>query len=529
MSLLLSHLKPFVTNTKDEPKNITSTKALGEVNQIAKNLLLAELSEGDMLEGEVIDLRSNEVTIQLSDQSTLKATIEQDVDLFIGQKALFEVVKNSESGMCLKIAQGQDQMNQDHLIEKVLFQAQLPASHRNKEVVSALLDANLSVDKQSIMKFLKICYQYPNASIKSLAFLKKHEIPITSTNIEQLENYHNSEHRIVSQLEHLANDLGEMLSEEVTQEVSLKLLQLAIDPETTKTEVEEQAKEISSEATPSKPVGEILSEESLKNLAKELSKHGVSDDFVQRVEDGSASTKDILKYVYEMMEQTTKEGKSQNKIQKLFLSEEIKTIYKEEILLRETILPKQIQKPNTIKKYYERLEQRLDDIQHLLRKSDPSELNQKLTNQTEHIKNNLEFMKVINEIYPYLQLPLHLRKQNVHSELYVFKKHKGSKIDMEDVSVLLHLDMERLGGLDIQVKLKRKTIQAKFMVETQEVKDLFEDTKAELAELLEEAGYQVQSEVMIAQEKKSVFDQMVEQEQSSEGMLMKRYTFDIRA
>ena len=101
--------------------------------------------------------------------------------------------------------------------------------------------------------------------------------------------------------------------------------------------------------------------------------------------------------------------------------------------------------------------------------------------------------------------------------------------DADEISLLLHLDMDSIGPLDIHLKLHQKALKAKFYVQDQEVQELFESTIQELGSALEEKGYHLFPEFYQQEKPSAAFEEMMVQEQVSEGMTMKRYTFDVRA
>ena len=625
MSLLFNHLKSYDTKTRENSQKIQNTYAGNTGNRLARVSLGREFTQGEILKGEVIDLRSNGATIQLSDGSVVQGKMEQEVDLYIGQTATFEVGKVTDAGIQLKMIPEQEINPRDNLIGKALIQAGLPLSSKNKEVVAALLDANLSVDKQSILMFLKVAYQYPDAKLKDLLFLQKHNLPVNENHLSMLQDYHNSEHRIVSQIQSFVSSLGELLSDGVNPEIALKFLQLALespeygDGQTLHSGSQQGAGEFTNGVGGQQGAGEIINgvgsqqgageftngvgnqqgagefingagsqqgtgeimngvgdqqgagefmngtnnqqeaenslnsasyrdrintnaqldvtnqlqhlmtEQQLQRFVLELERAGMSPSIVNEVKKGNISGNELLKSIFELLESSLTGEKQSSGLKGLLQSEEFQQLYKEELLHKYTVTPKQLENGESVKKLYEKLEQDLDQLSKLLQNRNGNEEASKLTSQTEHLKNNLDFMKTLNQIYPYIQLPVRLKDQNIHSELYVFTKRKGSRIDAENVSVLLHLDMEYLGGLDIHLQLSKSHLNAKFYVEEEDIKELFENTISELRGALAEKGYQVSSEFYVQEKKSDGLEAMELQEQAFEGITMKRYTFDIRA
>ena len=191
--------------------------------------------------------------------------------------------------------------------------------------------------------------------------------------------------------------------------------------------------------------------------------------------------------------------------------------------------PEQLKEEKSISKTFEKLERDMDQLRAILERLPDKSGVEKTANQTEQVKNNVEFMKTLNDISPYLQLPVRLQDKNIHSELYVFTRKKGKLDAKESLRVLLHLDMDHLGPLDIYLQLNRSQIQAKFCVEDDEVKQLFLETSEQLRKPLEEAGYQLSMECIRQEEEKNPIEQIKSEAQFGETSGIKRYSFDIRA
>jgi len=577
MSLLLSHLKSYDANAQ----NIQNSKQVNTTSSTSQVSNMKELIKGEVLKGEIVDLRNNQAVIRMNDGSIVQGRMEHDVDLYIGQNASFEVVKNNESEIQLKIVPEQVKNPNDSLAEKALQQAALPMSQKNKEVVSALLDANLSVDKQSILKFLKVVHQFPEAGVKELAFLQKHSIPVNEANVAMVKEYQNSEHRIMAQLESIADGLCELLGSGIEDGQAMKLFQFVMnrpqydsaniqpDIQTAKQAVNPAAGQPLSESNPQTEPGSLQTghpaqqsmtmtssdvpttlllaamhpmsqpetqgiavrffPEQRSQLAAALKEAGMSGNVLEKVISGEIGEHELLQEIYEFVgKKCSKEG-AKSILHQLMSREDLQQMAKDELLKNYTMSPKELETEGTVKKYYEKLQHDLNQMTEVLKEAAHQESASRLSGQSEHLKQNLDFMKTLNQIYPYVQLPVRLKNQTIHSELYVFTKMKGKLKNAENISLLLHLDMDAIGAIDIHLKLNQKSLRAQFYVQDEEVQEMFETTIQELEQALGEKGYYLASEFHIQEKKEAVIEEMIVQEQASEGMTMKRFTFDVRA
>ena len=153
-------------------------------------------------------------------------------------------------------------------------------------------------------------------------------------------------------------------------------------------------------------------------------------------------------------------------------------------------------------------------------------LNKLETNMT-NTKENLDFMKTLNELFTYVQLPLHMKGKTVHSDLYVYTKKKDLRKNKNAVSALLRLDMDYLGSMDIHVNLHYNQLQTKFYLETEDSIQLVREHIGELEETLLTKGFLVHSEIMKKEKEMDIVEDFIEKETQNSGL--KRYSFDIRA
>ena len=87
-------------------------------------------------------------------------------------------------------------------------------------------------------------------------------------------------------------------------------------------------------------------------------------------------------------------------------------------------------------------------------------------------KSNTDFMNDLNKNMTFFQMPLKFSEGEGNGELYVFTNKKALTHNSEDVSAMLHLDMEHLGPIDVYVKLNKKNVSTNFILESEETAQL---------------------------------------------------------
>lgn len=187
--------------------------------------------------------------------------------------------------------------------------------------------------------------------------------------------------------------------------------------------------------------------------------------------------------------------------------------------------PEDLSESNAVAQFYERLRKNLDAVSHLTKESGADSF-AGISKTTGKMQENLRFMNVLNQIFPYVQLPLQMTRQLTHGELYVYANKKQRPVSSDSVSVLLHLDMDNLGPTDVYVALRGKSVEASFYLNDDASQKIISSEMNQLSEALSQKGFSFTGKVL-AREKDPdpIRDLML----GENNVSMKRYRFDIRA
>lgn len=217
-------------------------------------------------------------------------------------------------------------------------------------------------------------------------------------------------------------------------------------------------------------------------------------------------------------------------LQNLFETSGYHTLIKEALLSKWTLTPKMLKNQKGIDDFYSQLQSDFKEMIDFFNEATDASSNRSFENagkQAQNLQDNIDFMKTLNQIFPYVQLPMKLSTQNAHSELYVYKRKKTSNKDSNSISVLLHLDMEQLGPLDIHLDLIKTHINTKIYTDNKDTKLLFDGNINLLKTTLENKGYNFTYEVVKRVKEKELVQEITKT--IDPGIGMKRYSFDIRA
>ena len=188
--------------------------------------------------------------------------------------------------------------------------------------------------------------------------------------------------------------------------------------------------------------------------------------------------------------------------------------------------PEELTGENAIKDFYARLKRDLAVFTEAVSEDTASSALKTVADTASNMQENIQFMNTLNQIFPYVQLPLKLTEQLTHGELYVYTKKKDLSAQNKEVSILLHLDMDALGPTDIHLSLLQKNISAKFYLNENDAEQLVSEQLPFLTEALQKKGYSLSASVMHREKEPDIVSEFMT---DGDTVPMKRFRFDIRA
>lgn len=546
------------------------------------------LTKGEVVKGEVTDLRSNEVTIRLEDGKTLHAKLSTAMDLSIGQEAEFFVQETNDVLITLKLLSDGDTSFAEAAIDKALEASGFPKSAHAADIVRSLLDAGLPANKEMIQKMMQYSASNKDVELSTLTALMKHNLPVSKENATQLQAYRNFEHRLLGQATTLTSALSEAFSYgEVPASFTERLLSQFFGETVTVSESGEASSHIQTnaptESIHSATVAEtvlpdisdasasILSEpgtSSLPNTEATIqgtSLESIPDTAEQTAAPRSDETGPLKQLLPESQYQAVEKALSSlsadlpeysviknaladgsltaNQLFSALSSasserhaEKITALFKEEPVLSEllskTVLnrfvmtPEDLTKEKAVEEFYARLKKDLATFTETLSGDTASSALKTVADTASNMQENIQFMNTLNQIFPYVQLPLKLTEQLTHGELYVYTKKKDLSAKNKEVSILLHLDMDALGPTDIHLSMLQKNVNAKFYLNETDAENLISEQLPSLTEALQKKGYSLNASVMHREKEPDIVTDFLS---DGDAVPMKRFRFDIRA
>ena len=686
-----------------------------------------QIRQGDVIRGEISDLRNNEITITLENNTLIKGQIADSSSLSIGQTAAFRLSSISPSGILLDAIPNSYTETELTLINKALEEASLPATQRNQSAVKALMDNLMPINKQSIQQLMQQAYDLGTDDMETLCLMNRKQYPVTADSVAQFSAYRNGAHSLLSRAETFATQipqlletlsengpsnivamfgekllaialpenvsssdiptiadlseqeftaLKELLSETPMTEEQLQqfqtgtmsqkdaalLIQKAITDNTITlpescpdAELQAKSQEIlqllqpqsgaaGNTADGSATLGTLASEAGasidntvhpddpaaadagldtdtadisgkdaealLSGVAGETENaeanasvrsfagrffHNLSDaaktsfqninEMLAAPHESSANVTHTPAVIDTLLNNITSYGREQDQlftifnpqertelarhlqnmsvdretishvlsgdataeetltsiknaishsdsaaVQKLFQTEAFQKLFHSILMENFTITPHKLAKNREMDSFYDSMEQKMNSFETLINSTLSGDDSGHLSGQAHDMQSNIDFMKSLNEAFAYMQLPLKLQNQNAHGDLYVYTNKDKLKQNPQKLSLMLHLEMDHLGTVNVRLEKDHQNIRADFHLDQEASLHLIERNTHLLQDSLAEKGYTCQIQVQpLTQNETPVQDYLNAKVTPSASHEMKRFSFDIRA
>lgn len=275
-----------------------------------------------------------------------------------------------------------------------------------------------------------------------------------------------------------------------------------------------------------------LDEKGKFELARKIQKASGDVHLAIQVKNGEKKPEELVRIVRNLVQEVQQLSVGENTAQyqekitvvrELLQSREFQTVLKSAIEAQLLLKPEQLNKEK-VKEYYKKLGQKMNQYTEMINQLGKEDT--PVMKNTTAIRQNVEYINQLNQLYSYVQLPVKLATQNTHSELYVLTKKKRLGENGGAFTALLHLDMEVLGSMDVYITMEQKKVSARFYLQREDIAEFLKSHSEPFIRQLEEKGFLVKAEF----EKKPEEKDMVQEFTSDQGedRIMSKYSFDIR-
>ncbi len=270
--------------------------------------------------------------------------------------------------------------------------------------------------------------------------------------------------------------------------------------------------------------GHILSAEERSELAGIMEKFLADKESLSLLRDGTLTAREILSAVKDALPSLSDED-----LHGLLDTKGFGKLVKGQFLSGWTLSPEGLKEENGIERLYGKMQEQLSELTSLNRMFATRPAGESIVNTTTDMQQNMDFMKMLNEQFTYLQLPMKLSEQNAHGDLYVMTRKDALKKSKDNLKVLLHLEMDSLGILDIHIKKDHTNISTTFFVEKDAARKLLEKNADLLKDAINKQGYSFTSEFAAKEKEIDLVHDFMEQDSPAPVGTVTRYNFDLRA
>ncbi len=538
--------------------------------------MVKSLVPGTTIQGEIIAKNGNEVQIRIDKDTVLQARLEQDVNVEEGQNIRFQVKNN---GTTLTLSPLLTNTAQADNVYKALQMAGLPINESTVAMTDEMMKLGMSIDSRSLQNMFKDVVTHTNVSATDVVFLHKMDMPLTESNLRQIQNYTELQHEVVKGMQDVTDALQGLINGAdgadantltqyrnlVKELISDTLMGMLPDGAGAAgdgtggnlaggiTGADLAGETLAGGITGADLMGEVLSDAPLSGNAalikgvlqdvafSELLNNGLFTEeeaagFLKEAtglltEKGITlsgnTTSEMMKALLDITAGNTQEAES---LQRLFSGKVWKNLLESTVKTQWSLTPETLPKEGEVGKVYEKIVKNLHSLNETLLQSGAQNtaLQESITNLSE----NIDFMNQLNQMYTYVQLPLKMQNGEKNGELYVFTNKRSLAEKDGEVSALLHLTMEHLGPLDVYVKMNQGKVSTEFTVEKEETLLFLEKNMSILTDRLQKRGYDISCKMKVkdeAVEQENPVERLLTEKQNGALSVHAQYAFDVRA
>ncbi len=271
-------------------------------------------------------------------------------------------------------------------------------------------------------------------------------------------------------------------------------------------------------------VENAVPKEEQAKLAALVKGAGGSEELIRQLQQGELGEDELYRAVRELSRQA-QSPEQQAAVKDLFLSKPFQKVLQDKISNQWTLTsPEEVEKKE-VARLYDRLNEQTRALTRAL--SETARTDSPLFRSVQNIRENVDFMNQLNQMYAYVQLPLKFKGQNAHGDLYVYTNKKNLARKDGNVSAFLHLDMSHLGRVDVYVAMERGRINTNFYLADEASLDLLEKNIDRLTQRLTEKGYHAETKLMLKEDQDNVMEEIIKTDRNIS--VVSDLSFDVRA
>ena len=190
---------------------------------VSKESDVAKLASGQTITGRISSVEGNNATININGNE-INAKLEGNMALNEGQMVTFSVKGASDAQLTL--APLYTNLNSEEMASKALSAASIPISEESLEIVGKMMDAGVSIDKDTLGAMVHASMEFPEADIKNLSEMQRYGLDINENNIEKFSAFKNYENQITGGMDKIVDSIADGYKELLAAGKSLEANEL---------------------------------------------------------------------------------------------------------------------------------------------------------------------------------------------------------------------------------------------------------------------------------------------------------------
>lgn len=509
--------------------------------------ILGNLNSNDTIMGIVSKIQGNSATILINNEVSITANLNADITLTEGNPVLFEVGKDKGNSVTLRpLFTNVSNLN---LADAAIKEAELPMNEKSYAMLSSMIDKGLSIDKDSVTNLYRTVQNNPEIPVNEIVSLKATGLPVNNENIMKFDAVVNFEAKISDSISSIIDEIPREMENlfENDYDSFNKLTDSLLSENNVSNEegLKDGASNkvlLSDNSLFEKNIGvsdekSTLVEDKLSEILKQSANDGKEviasrllnekpTEFIKEVFTGKFEGIKTSDEVLKLSEKILKDDTLPKEIKDLVIKSDLfKNSLKDKLSKEWLLEPSEFKNSKSVEERMDKMIKFCTQLTENL--SNDFKGSETLTNSINNFKENLNFLENLNNLTPYIQIPMRLGNKANTGDLYVYAKKKNLLENSDNLSALLRLDMKNLGPVEVYVKLsKSKNLSTDFTFESEESLLFVEKNINLLNERLEKIGYNVKNSFNTGKSVTKIFDN---DGIKKDGDVINLYKFDVRA
>lgn len=509
---------------------------------------LKNMTSGEILHGEVVLVKGNEVLVRLADQTVISAQLSGNLQVSIGQSLFFEIQNGTEGQIALRALF--TNLSQEAVLGQALSDAGLPINKESAEMVETLMREEMPIGKETLQTIYREVVDYSQLRPAEIVKMHKLGIEVNDANVQGFKAVLNCEERLAMTTKQLVSDLhneinflftqdktkegyilGKELLSYVTQNCDISMLQdeMLFASPTEKEVFFDLIKDTLLQLPDVLPENLILDNDASDKM--QIFQNDLVQNFFEHSVLGGNDENKVGLFLRLLLTEFENGNLPPEKLGQLFEKEVFKEVIGKGLSEAWLLKPFEVADKSNISDLYERIQEHIRGLSETVAQTIGSSSN--LTQSMQQMQDNIDFLAQLGKMVPYVQLPLKLNGKSATGDLYVFADKKSLAQKDENITAALHLDMQYLGHLDVFVQLKSSGVETDFKVETDEILLFLEEHMDILQERLKKRGYNLSVKLEKTEEKQSLKDDIMNISKSNNEDMQQQpiayYRLDVRA